>query len=295
MLGSCYGTTGPASIDPATGKPYGLDFPLVTISDWVELQARLLDALGIERLYAVVGGSLGGQQAIEWALAHPERVAKCIVLAASPRLSSQGLGFNAVGRHAVMHDPDFSSGNYTRAHPPRDGLAAARMLAHITYLSGKGMDAKFGRRLQKGAKAKSGFGIEFQVEGYLDYQGRTFVERFDANSYLYITRAMDYYDAAARWGDGSLVAACARIRSRVLLVSFSTDWLYPPEQCREFALAMMRNRIPVTYMNVRSDYGHDAFLVEANTVGRLLQAFLTNTVPDTIVGSCLAAGGCAQC
>jgi len=295
VLGSCYGTTGPASINPQTGVPYALDFPLVTVSDWVQLQARLLDALGIDRLYAVVGGSLGGQQAIEWALAFPDRVSKCVVLAASPRLSAQGLGFNAVGRHAVMHDPDFQGGSYYGSKAPQDGLAAARMLAHITYLSEKGMDAKFGRRRQQGAQARSGFGIEFQVESYLDHQGRSFVERFDANSYLYITRAMDYYDAALRWGDGCLEDACSRIRAQVMVVSFSTDWLYPPGECREFAMALMQNRIPVTYLDVNSEYGHDAFLVEDETVGRLLSAFLTVAPRDTSSCRCAAAGGCTRC
>jgi len=292
VLGSCYGTTGPASTDPASGRPYGLDFPLVTVSDWVQLQARLLDFLGVGELHAVLGGSLGGQQAIEWALAFPERVRKCIVLAASARLSAQGLGFNAVGRHAVMHDPDFHGGQYYGRSAPEDGLAAARMLAHITYLSGKGMDAKFGRRIQEGARARSGFDAEFQVESYLDHQGRAFVERFDANSYLYITRAMDYYDAATRWGGGDLVQACSRVRAQLLTVSFSSDWLYPPDECREFALAVMRNRIPVTYVNVHSDYGHDAFLVEAATVERVLRGFLTVAPPVTSVSRCARRGGC---
>jgi homoserine O-acetyltransferase len=294
VLGGCYGTTGPASPNPATGKPYALDFPMVTVSDWVQLQARLLDALGIHEVYAVLGGSLGGQQVIEWALAFPGRVRKCIVLAASARLSAQGLGFNAVGRHAVIHDPDFRDGAYYGHSSPDDGLAAARMLAHITYLSGKGMDNKFGRRIQDGAQARSGFNIEFQVESYLDYQGRAFVERFDANSYLYITRAMDYYDAAARWGDGDLIKACSRIRAQVLVVSFSSDWLYPPEECREFVMALMRNRIPVTYLNIRSDYGHDAFLVEAETVERLIKGFLTTAPPDTTASRCARRGGCSR-
>ena len=294
VLGSCYGTTGPSSLNPATGKPYGLSFPMVTVSDWVQLQARLLDALGIARLHAVVGGSLGGQQVIEWALAFPERVHKCVVLAASARMSAQGLGFNAVGRHAVMHDGDFGDGDYYGRNQPQDGLAVARMLAHITYLSGKGMDTKFGRRLQEGARGRSGFDIEFQVESYLNHQGRSFVERFDANSYLYITRAMDYYDAALRWGAGDLVQACSRIRAQVLVVSFSSDWLYPPEECREFALALMRNRIPVNYLNIHSDYGHDAFLVEADTVARLLKGFLTTAPLDTTAGRCARRGGCSR-
>ncbi|MGE5608770.1 MAG: homoserine O-acetyltransferase MetX, partial [Bacillota bacterium] len=180
FLGSCYGTTGPASINPKTGKPYGMAFPVVTVSDWVRLQARLLDALGIERLHGVIGGSLGGQQALEWALAFPERVERSIVLAASPRLSAQGLAFNAVGRHAIMNDPNFRNGDYYGEQPPSMGLGAARMMAHITYLSEEGMHAKFGRRLQDKDKPDFGFGVEFEVESYLDYQARAFVERFDA-------------------------------------------------------------------------------------------------------------------
>lgn len=274
FLGSCYGTTGPSSINPKTGKPYGMAFPVVTVSDWVRLQARLLDALDIQRLHAVVGGSLGGQQALEWALAFPDRVERSIVLAASPRLSAQGLAFNAVGRHAIMNDPNFRNGDYYGGQPPSMGLGAARMMAHITYLSEEGMHAKFGRRLQDKDKPDFGFGVEFQVESYLDYQARAFVERFDANSYLYITRAMDYYDAAAEWGGGDLVEACRRIRSRLMVVSFSSDWLYPPAHCREFALAMCRAGKSVTYVDVPSQYGHDAFLVETKPVGHLLRHFL---------------------
>ncbi len=270
-LGSCYGTTGPSSVNPATGRPYGMRFPIVTVGDWVELQARLLDELGIERVHAAVGGSLGGQQVIEWALGRPERVGKAVVLAASPRLSTQGLAFNAVGRHAIMNDPHFQQGDYYGGPHPTAGLGAARMLAHITYLSDESMHEKFGRRLQDKDSPDFGFGVEFEVESYLDYQGRAFVERFDANSYLYISRAMDYYDAAKRWGAGDLVRACARIRSEVTVVSFSSDWLYPPAQCKEFALALCRNGKAVTYVEVPSRYGHDSFLVGTDAVGHLLR------------------------
>lgn len=275
-LGSCYGTTGPSSINPKTGKPFGLSFPEVSVNDWVRLQAHMLDEMGIQQVLCVVGGSLGGQQAIEWALAYPERIRKCIVLAASPRLSTQGLAFNAVGRYSILNDPHFKDGNYYGGPPPAAGLAAARMLAHITYLSDEGMHEKFGRRKQEDASTQPDerFGIQFQVESYLDYQGRAFVQRFDANSYLYISRAMDYYDSAEQWGDGDLVAACKRIQSRVMVVSFSSDWLYPPKQCYEFALALSRNRRPVTYVEVPSRYGHDAFLVETAPVGYLLTHFL---------------------
>jgi homoserine O-acetyltransferase len=273
VLGSCYGTTGPATGEPGTGRPYGRRFPVVTVGDWVRLQARLLDRLGIERLHAVVGGSLGGQQAMEWALAFPGRVRRCVVLAASARLSAQGLAFNAVGRHCIGHDPNYRGGDYYGGSGPDAGLAAARMLAHITYLSGEGMHRKFGRRLRGREKPGFSFGTEFEVESFLDYQGRSFVERFDANSYLYITRAMDFYDATA-WGEGDLVRACARLRSRLLAVSFSSDWLYPPAECRDFALAVCRAGRPVTYVELPSHLGHDAFLVETDRVGRLVRSFL---------------------
>lgn len=274
VLGSCYGTTGPASVNPATGKPYGLSFPVVTVSDWVRVQAMLLNALGIDRLHAVIGGSLGGQQALEWALAFPDRVQRAVVFAASPRLSAQGIAFNAVGRQSVLSDPNFRNGDYYDHTPPNHGLGVARMMAHITYLSEEGMHAKFGRRLRDETKVNSPLGGAFEVESYLDYQGRSFVERFDANSYLYITWAMNHYDAAARWGNGDLVEACRRIQSRVLVVSFSSDWLYTPTECREFAVAMCRAGKPVSYVDVQSVYGHDSFLVETEPVGRLLSSIL---------------------
>jgi len=274
VLGSCYGTTGPGSPNPRTGQPYGLSFPMVTVGDWVNLQARLLDHLGIERILAVVGGSLGGQQVIEWMMAYPDRVEKAIVLAASAKLSAQGLAFNAVGRQTIMSDPNFNGGNYYGGPVPAQGLSAARMLAHITYLSDAAMDMKFGRRYRNKTKPDFDFGIEFEVESYLAYQGQSFVERFDANSYLYITRAMDYYDAAERWGGGNLVEACSRVTADTMVVSFSSDWLYPPAQCRELAAAFCQCGKPVTYIEVPSSYGHDAFLVETEIVGKLLADFL---------------------
>ena len=274
VLGSCYGTTGPGAVNPATGRPYALSFPMVTVGDWVQLQARLIDHLGVERLHGVVGGSLGGQQALEWALAFPGRVARTVVLAAAPRLSAQGVAFNAVGRYAIMNDPHFAGGDYYGAVPPRAGLAAARMLAHITYLSEEGMSCKFGRRLRNKTAPDFSFDVEFEVESYLNHQGKGFVERFDANSYLYITRAMDYYDAAARWGGGDLARGCRRIKAEVLVASFSSDWLYPSGQCKEFALAMCQAGKTITYVEAPSRYGHDAFLVESERVGALLRHFL---------------------
>ena len=274
VLGSCYGTTGPASINPETGKNYGLDFPVVTVQDWVRLQKLFLDKLGITRLYAVVGGSLGGQQAIEWSLAYPDFVENTVVFAAAPRLSAQGLGFNVVGSYAIRNDPNFNNGDYYDSAPPVAGLTAARMLAHITYLSDEGMHEKFGRRLQSSQELQFGFGVEFEVESYLNYQGQKFVQRFDANSYLYIIRAMDYYDAAQCWGNGDLLEACKRIQSNVMVVSFTSDWLYPPEECKQFALALSKNNYPVTYIDVPSTLGHDAFLVQVEEVDALLRNFL---------------------
>lgn len=276
VLGSCYGTTGPGSLDPETGKPYGLRFPLVTMGDWVRLHLRLLDHLGIETLLAVTGGSIGGQQAIEFMLQAPERVRSALVLAAATKLSSQGLGFNKVARQAILSDANFRSGDYYAGPPPVLGLAAARMLGHITYLSNASMDLKFGRRLRKRQTVGYTFDIEYEVESYLDYQAQAFTQRFDANSYLYISRAMDYYDAAQNHGGGDLLAAARKIKSRVLIVSFTSDWLYPPGQCRELAEAMCRLGQPVTYVEIPSIYGHDAFLLETDELSRLVAAFLEN-------------------
>lgn len=273
VLGSCFGTTGPMHINPDTGKYWGMDFPVVTVGDWVNLQARLLDSLAIEKLYGIVGGSLGGQQVIEWSLAYPNRVENCAVLATAPRLSVQGVAFNAVGRHSIMNDSQFNSGQYYEGISPEKGLAVARMLAHITYLSEEGMQLKFGRRLQDKTDPDFDFGIEFQVESYLNHQGRSFVERFDANSYLYITRAMDYYDAAQKWGGGDILKAVERIQSRMLVMTFSTDWLYSPEQGRELAEAVASSGKQISYVSVDSDFGHDAFLVEVDQVSRLLSSF----------------------
>lgn len=273
VLGSCYGTTGPSSLDPETGRPYGLKFPVVTVGDWVRLQARLVDHLGIDRLLAVAGGSLGGQQAIEWALAFPERVRASLVLAAAPRLSAQGLAFNAVSRRAITADPDFRGGEYYGGQSPDSGLGVARMIGHITYLSEISMERKFGRRTSNGNRFGFGFSPDFEVENYLHHQQEVFVERFDANSYLYITRAMDYYDASA-WGDGDLVAAARRACCSWLLISFSSDWLYTPAHCREWVSALTACRSPVTYVNIDSSYGHDAFLLEREKMESLVSGFL---------------------
>jgi homoserine O-acetyltransferase len=274
VLGSCYGTTGPMSLDPATGRPYGLAFPVVTVADWAALTYRLLDRLGVDRLHAAVGGSMGGQQALEMALDRPDRVARLIILSAGFRLGAQGLAFNAVARHSIGNAPGFKNGDYYDGQGPLAGLSAARMLAHITYLSEESLGHKFGRKLQ--GKDKPDFtpvGVEFEVESYLRHQADNFVARYDANSYLYMTRAVDYYDASV-WGDGDLTRAAGRLSARTLVTSFSSDWLYPPESCRELVSAMCRAGRTVTYVDLPSRYGHDAFLVETEAVSRLIHGFL---------------------
>lgn len=273
LLGSCYGTTGPWDRNPATGQPYALDFPVVTVEDWVRLQVRLQDYLGIERLLAVAGGSLGGQQALAWAINYPNRLDSAIIVAASSRLSAQGLAFNAVGRQAIMNDPCFQNGCYYDSAPPESGLELARMLGHITYLSHQSMERKFGRRYQNGSQPCFQLNKEFAVESYLEHQGQAFVQRFDANSYLYLTRAMDYYDAASASG-GDLAAACASIQARLLLIAYSSDWLYPPRDTREIARALLANNKSVTYVELPSEYGHDAFLLETNKTTPLIRSFL---------------------
>lgn len=274
VLGGCYGTTGPASTDPLTGKPYGLRFPVVTVSDWVRVQKRLLEKLGFSRIYAVCGGSLGGQQALEWALAYPDFMEKVLILASADKLSPQGLAFNTVGRHSIMSDPHFCDGDYYGKQKPDKGLAMARMLANITYLSEESFHDKFGREFQYTENPAYNFQIEYKVESYLNHQGVSFVHRFDANSYLYITKAMDYYDAAVKWGEGDLSKALSRIGAELLIVSFKTDWLYTPEQSLEIAKVSARLGKSVNYVSVDSRKGHDGFLLETKAVSRILKAFL---------------------
>jgi homoserine O-acetyltransferase len=279
LLGGCYGSTGPSDPDPATGKPYGLRFPMVTVGDWVETQARLLDKLGVERIVAVAGGSLGGQQAIEWGLRFPGRVKGPIVLAASASLQPMGLALNVVAREAIMNDPHFRGGDYHepgpdgRVHRPDGGVRAARMLGHISYLSPESLAVKCARRLQDRDEVGWSFEPEFQVESYLDHISRSFAERFDANTYLYITRVMDYYDAAV-WGEGDLVRAAERVECSSLVVSFRSDWLYPPEDCKRWADALRMAGKRVTYIEVPSTYGHDAFLLEVDAVTEAVRKFL---------------------
>jgi homoserine O-acetyltransferase len=276
MLGGCSGTTGPSSIDPATGSPYGLRFPLVTIEDMVDAQARLLDGLGIRRLASVVGGSMGGMQALAWARRYPERVASVVADATTWRLGAQAIAFNEVGRRAILEDPAFAAGDYYAVGQPESGLGIARMIGHITYLSDESMHKKFGRRLQSSADYAYDFVSEFQVESYLAYQGQRFVERFDANTYLYMTKAMDYFDLQ---GDAaSLAAALWDVTARFLVLSFSSDWLFPTARSKELVSALRENGNEVSFAEIPSAYGHDAFLLEPEAQHRLIAPFLTNAL-----------------
>jgi len=263
--GSCFGSTGPmhANPDPAAqGRPYGADFPVVTVEDWVDAQARLVQALGIEQLAAVIGGSLGGMQALSWALRYPERLRHCIAVATAPNLSAQNIAFNEVARRAIITDPDFHGGHYY-AHGvvPRRGLRVARMIGHITYLSDDVMATKFGRDLRNGAVGYTTQDVEFQIEGYLRHQGDKFSEYFDANTYLLITRALDYFDPATTHR-GDLAATFAAARCRFLLVSFTTDWRFAPARSRELVKALVDNRLDVSYAEIDAPHGHDAFLLD---------------------------------
>ena len=264
-LGSCFGSTGPMHVNPDTGRIYGADFPVVTVEDWVHSQARLLDVLGIDRLAAVMGGSLGGMQALSWTLQYPDRVRHALVIASSPNLNAENIAFNEVARRAIVTDPDFHGGHfYAHGVVPKRGLRIARMLGHITYLSDDVMNEKFGRRLQRAtdqAYQYSTQDVEFQIESYLRYQGDKFSEYFDANTYLLITRALDYFDPAREFG-GDLSAALARAKAAFLLVSFSTDWRFSPARSREMVRALLNNRSTVSYAEIDAPHGHDAFLLD---------------------------------
>jgi homoserine O-acetyltransferase len=264
-LGSCFGSTGPMHTNPATGKPYGAAFPLLTVEDWVTAQARLADRLGIEQFAAVMGGSLGGMQALSWSIMFPERLRHCIVIASTPKLSAQNIAFNDVARQAILTDPDYHGGDfYEHGVVPRNGLKVARMVGHITYLSNDDMAEKFGRKLRNAAETDDyafDFGIDFEIESYLRYQGDKFSEYFDANTYLIITKALDYFDPARAHG-GDLAKALAGTRAQFLLASFSTDWRFSPERSREIVDALVSNRRKVTYAEIDAPHGHDAFLLE---------------------------------
>ena len=274
VLGGCMGSTGPASINPHTGKPWGLDFPVITIGDMVDAQVPLIDHLGIDKLFCVIGGSMGGMQVLEWAARHGDRVFAAVPIATAAWHSSQNIAFHEVGRQAVMADPNWAQGRYLElGTEPRNGLAVARMAAHITYLSEEALQRKFGRNLQDLAAKTFSFNADFQVESYLRHQGSTFVDRFDANSYLYITRAIDYFDLAAEHGD-VLGNAFKGTRTRFCVVSFTSDWLYPTRESREIVHALNAVAANVSFVEIESDKGHDAFLLEEPELFATIRGFL---------------------
>jgi homoserine O-acetyltransferase len=271
-IGSCFGSTGPLSTNPSTGKPWGADFPIVTVEDWVDAQVRLADHLGIRRWAAVMGGSLGGMQALCWAYRYPDRIAHSLVIAAAPNLSAQNIAFNEVARSAILSDPEFHGGHfYEHGVKPVRGLRVARMVGHITYISDVQMEEKFGRQLRHGIRYS--FEPEFQIESYLRYQGDRFSEYFDANTYLRITKALDYFDPASRHG-GDLAAAVAPATCRFLVVSFTTDWRFSPERSREIVRALIANRRDVSYAEVTAPHGHDAFLLDDRQYHALVRTYL---------------------
>lgn len=274
VIGGCKGSTGPSSINPATGRPYGPTFPILTLSDMVRAQERLVTHLGIDKLLAVAGGSMGGMMALDWAVRYPERVAAVVAIATTARITAQNIAFNEVGRQAIMSDPNWKEGDYYDGPQPESGLAVARMIGHITYLSDEQMHRKFGRRLQNRDTLGYDFGTEFQVESYLRYQGNSFVRRFDANSYLYITKAIDYFDLAN--GYRSLVESLERARAEFLVVSFTSDWLFPTEQAKELVRALQANGLVTTFLEISSNYGHDAFLLPNDELSGAVSGFLSH-------------------
>lgn len=274
--GSCFGSTGPMQTNPATGRPWGADFPVVTVEDWVDAQARLLDRLGIGQLAAVIGGSLGGMQALSWSLRFPDRLRLCIAVATAPNLSAQNIAFNEVARRAIVTDPDFHGGHfYGHGVLPRRGLRVARMLGHITYLSDDAMDQKFGRELRNGELGYTTQDVDFEIESYLRHQGDKFSEYFDANTYLLITRALDYYDPARAHG-GDLTRAFTAARCRFQVISFTTDWRFSPARSREIVKALLDNRHRVSYAEIAAPHGHDAFLLEDPRYHGVLRACFDN-------------------
>ena len=274
IVGSCMGSSGPCSINPKTVLPYGLDFPVVTIGDMVAAQKALIDHLGIKKLLAVVGGSIGGMQVLEWCARYPEMVTAAIPLASTTKHSALAIAFNEVARQAIMADPNWNNGDYYFGPKPDMGLAVARMIGHITYLSDESMRLKFGRRLQDKSDFSFNFDADFQVESYLRYQGKKFVERFDANSFLYITKAADYYDLEKQHGDGSEVKAFSKMAAAFLVVSFTSDWLYPTYQSRAMVKALKKNGLDVSFCEIEAEWGHDAFLLPNERLTLVIRGFL---------------------
>ena len=279
VIAGCSGSTGPSSINPETGRPYGLSFPVVTVADMVEAQRWLIDALDIPSLLCVTGGSMGGMQALQWAVSFPDRVRSALVLASTACTSAQTIALNEVPRQAIYADPNWNEGDYYGKEPPNAGLAVARMIGHITYLSETSMREKFGRRLQERERYGYDFATEFEVESYLKYHGNRFTSRFDANSFLYITKAIDYFDLSL--GRGDLSEAFADVKAKILVLSYSSDWLYPPEQSEELVRGLLRNGIDASYVEIKSDYGHDAFLLEVERLGELARDFLAKVERET--------------
>ena len=272
-LGSCFGSSGPLTPNPQTGQPYGADFPLVTVEDWVDSQARLLDHLGIDTLAAVMGGSLGGMQALCWSYRYPKRLKHALVIAAAPSLSAQNIAFNEVARQAIMTDPEFHGGNFARhGSLPKNGLTVARMIGHITYISDDQMESKFGRELREGKNFS--FAPEFQIESYLRYQGEKFSEYYDANTYLRVTKALDYYDPAAQHG-GSLAAALSPALCKFLVISFTTDWRFSPARSREIVKALLDEKKDVSYAEINAPHGHDAFLLDDPQYMSVVRAYFS--------------------
>jgi homoserine O-acetyltransferase len=278
VLGSCKGTTGPASLNPRTGRPYAMGFPVITVRDMVRVQARLLDHLGIERVLCVVGGSMGGKQALEWAVRFPGRVASVVPISTTGASSPLCIGFNKIGRRAIMSDPNWRGGNYYGQEPPRDGLAVARMIGHMTFLSEASMRRKFGRKIS-GREGIYAFTAQYDVERYLHYNGYSFTDRFDANSYLYITKALDTFDLGDGFA-GGLGEALSQVEARVRFFTFSSDWLYPPEDTDTMEQLLLRAGKRVEHVRVQSDYGHDAFLVECPLYATQLSAFLAEVATE---------------
>lgn len=282
VLGGCKGTTGPSSINPKTNKPYGLDFPVITIGDMVNVQKKLIDSFGISQLTAVIGGSMGGMQVLEWMVSYPEMMKKAIPIATTAMSSPQQIAFNDVGRQAIFADPNWNKGNYyATGELPKNGLSLARMIAHITYLSDESMDIKFGRGLQDKDEISYDFSVDFQVESYLKHQGEVFVKRFDANSYLYITKAVDLFDLRI---NDSLIDGFKNIESKIHIISVDSDWLYPTEQSTEMVTALNANNVDVSFSEIKSNYGHDAFLLEKGQLNFILLKFLSeSTVEDLMM------------
>ena len=281
VLGGCKGTTGPSSINPKTGKEYGLEFPVITIKDMVKVQKKLVDSFGINQLYAIIGGSMGGMQVLEWLVTYPSMMKKAVSIATTALSSPQQIAFNEVGRQAIFSDPNWNNGNYYGTGKiPENGLSLARMIAHITYLSDESMDIKFGRDLQDKDEISYDFSIDFQVESYLKHQGETFVKRFDANSYLFITKAVDLFDLSV---NDSLIDGLKNVECKMEVISVDSDWLYPTEQSTELVTALNANNVEVSFSEIKSNYGHDAFLLEMGQLNHILSKFLSSSIVEDIM------------